>query len=176
MSSVAAPKDLSSSLSKLSISTSPPTKKKKNVKKTEVADSWEDEELSSSDSEDTETEAETALSSRGRKAVDDTDEPSAPPPTPASPSGNYPADLPYNPYQSIQPSRERQSTPEKRPEKTTSVAARLIAGSLGVRAPKRTEEQREFDKAVREKEKKKREEEREKVREAERMKAAIWED
>jgi hypothetical protein len=175
MSATSTAKDLSNSLSKLSIATSS-SKQKKPAKKQEVADSWEDEDLSS-DSSDTETETETPTgATRGRREPIDEDEPSAPPPTPASPSGAYPPDLPYNPYKSIQPSRERQSTPDKRPEKTTSVAARLIAGGLGVRVPKRTEEQREFDKAVREKEKKKREEEREKAREVERMKAAIWED
>jgi hypothetical protein len=169
------PGGLSNSLAKLSITTASNSGEANKKKVKEVVDSWEDEELSSSDSSDTETET-TSSTNRRRRVVPDEDEPSAPPPTPASPSGTYPADLPYNPYKSVQPSRERQSTPDKRPEKTTSVAARLIAGSLGVRAPKRTEEQREFDKAVREKEKKKREEEREKVREAERVKAAMWED
>lgn len=68
----------------------------------------------------------------------------------------------------------------KRPEKTTAVAGRLIAGALGVRAPKRTEEEREFDKAMREKERKRRDEERnrekvEKEKAAERARA-VWED
>jgi hypothetical protein len=169
--------DLHSSLSKLSISTNS-TKK---AKAEPVADSWEDE-AGSSDS-DTETED----NSRGRPNAkprgkfidedDDSDTPSAPPPTPASPTGKYTPDVRYeNPYASIQPSRERQQTPDKRPEKTTSVAARLIAGGLGVRAPKRTEEQREFDKAVREKEKKRREEEKSKVKDEEKLKASVWDD
>jgi hypothetical protein len=175
MSSATPRGDLSASLSKLSIATSSIKGETSRKKVKEVVDSWEDEELSSSDSSDTETEG-PASTTRARRVLPDEDGPSAPPPTPASPSGAYPEDLPYSPYKSIQPSRERQSTPDKRPEKTTSVAARLIAGSLGVRAPKRTEEQREFDKAVREKEKKRREEEKEKAREVERVKAAIWED
>ncbi len=65
-----------------------------------------------------------------------------------------------------------------RPEKQTAVAGRLIAGALGVRAPKRTEEQRQYDKAVRESERKKRdkarEEERREIEEAERAKKEIW--
>lgn len=60
------------------------------------------------------------------------------------------------------------------------MAGRLIAGALGVRAPKRTEEEREYDRVVREKEKKRREEERDRERrekeEAERRKKAVWED
>jgi hypothetical protein len=56
----------------------------------------------------------------------------------------------------------------------------MIAGALGVRAPKRTEEEREFDRVVREKERKRRAEEKgreEREREeAERRKKAVWED
>jgi hypothetical protein len=47
-----------------------------------------------------------------------------------------------------------------RPEKTTAVAGRMIAGALGVRAPKKTEEQRAYDKAVLEKERRRRDAER----------------
>lgn len=56
----------------------------------------------------------------------------------------------------------------------------MIAGALGVRAPRRTEEEREFDKAVREKERRRRAEEKEReVREreeVERRKKAVWDD
>lgn len=69
---------------------------------------------------------------------------------------------------------------DKRPEKTTAVAGRLIAGALGVRAPKRTDEEREFDRAMREKERKRRNEEREREKreteEREARKKAIWDD
>ena len=69
---------------------------------------------------------------------------------------------------------------DKRPEKTTAVAGRLIAGALGVRAPKRTDEEREYDKAMREKERKRRTEEKERekreIEEAEARKKAIWDD
>lgn len=165
---------LASSLSKLNIASS-------NSKKPKVVapDSWEDEDLSG---EDTETE-EPSKHQRNLSTVSNVssfggDGPSAPPPTPASPSGRYPDDAFENPYQSLPPSRERQQnkTPERRPEKTTSVAARMIAGSLGVRVPKRTEEQREFDKAVKEKEKKRRAEEKEKAEQEEKLKASVWED
>jgi len=65
-----------------------------------------------------------------------------------------------------------------RPEKQTAVAGRMIAGALGVRAPKKTEEQRQYEKAIKEKELKRRETERETKRReeasAEKAKAAIW--
>ena len=68
----------------------------------------------------------------------------------------------------------------RRPEKTDAVAKRMIAGALGVKAPKKTEEQRAYDRAVKEKEIKRRNAEKEeKVRqmeEAEKAKAAVWDD
>lgn len=161
---------LTSSLSKLNIASS------KKPKAAPVADSWEDEDLSG---EDTETDEPSKHKRNTSTAEDEDDGTSAPPPTPASPSGRYPEDAFDNPYKSIQPSREQASgnrTPERRPEKTTSVAARMIAGSLGVRAPKRTEEQREFDRAVKEKEKKRRAEEKERAEQEEKLKASVWED
>jgi hypothetical protein len=69
---------------------------------------------------------------------------------------------------------------ERRPEKTNAVAHRLIAGALGVKVPRRTEEQRAYDKAMREQEKRKRDQEREAKKKAEedaaKAKAAIWDD
>ncbi len=60
------------------------------------------------------------------------------------------------------------------------MAKRLIAGALGIKAPKKTEEQRQYDRAVREKEMRRRNEEKERVNkgeeEKERAKAAVWED
>lgn len=56
----------------------------------------------------------------------------------------------------------------------------MIAGALGVKAPKKTEEQRGYERAVREKEIKRREAEKERGRKeeeaAKKAKAAIWED
>ena len=72
--------------------------------------------------------------------------------------------------------RER---PGVRPEKTDAVAKRMIAGALGVRAPKKTEEQKAYDRAIKEKEVKRRNAEKEAAarahEEAERAKAAVWE-
>ncbi|CAI4211333.1 unnamed protein product [Parascedosporium putredinis] len=49
----------------------------------------------------------------------------------------------------------------RRPEKTDAVARRMIAGALGVKAPKQTEEQKAYDRAIKEQARKKKEEERE---------------
>jgi hypothetical protein len=56
------------------------------------------------------------------------------------------------------------------------VAARLIAGGLGVRAPKRTVEQKEYDKAMKEKEMKRRDDERKAKEDEENAKRSVWED
>jgi hypothetical protein len=73
----------------------------------------------------------------------------------------------------------RTTTAQKRPEKQTAVANRLIAGALGVRA-QRTEEQRAYDRVVRENERKRiareREEQANRELEQQRAKAAIWEE
>ncbi len=65
-----------------------------------------------------------------------------------------------------------------RPEKTDAVAKRMIAGALGVKAPKKTEEQKAYDRAIKEKETKRRNQEKEAAarakEEAERAKAAVW--
>ena len=67
-----------------------------------------------------------------------------------------------------------------RPEKTDAVAKRMIAGALGVRAPKKTDEQRAYDRAVKEKEMRRRNAEKEakaKVEEeAKRARESVWGD
>lgn len=72
------------------------------------------------------------------------------------------------------------STPDRRPDKTTATASRLIAAGLGVKAPKRTEAEREYDRVARETERKRRDKEREEVRRADqesvKAKQAVWED
>ncbi|OCK75930.1 hypothetical protein K432DRAFT_429082 [Lepidopterella palustris CBS 459.81] len=163
-------------------------------KSTPVADSW-DEELSGDDTETEETTStcpsrsttSTSATPSPIKPISSYATPNPPPPTPASPT-NVPFDFPDSvayPYTAeLVECKERGSSgtasPTRRPEKTTAVAGRLIAGALGVRAPKRTEEEREYDRVVREKEKKRREEERDRERrekeEAERRKKAVWED
>ncbi|KAH0555643.1 hypothetical protein GP486_006414 [Trichoglossum hirsutum] len=143
-----------------------------------VVESWEDE-LSAG--EDTETDT---LSSTAK-----TDGlPDAPPPTPASPTSSYAWGEEFiNPYSVGGPEGTRNADggksprrPEFRPEKTDAMARRMIAGALGVRAPRKTEEGMEYEKAVKERERKKRDQEREARKRAEedtqRAKAAVWGD
>ncbi|KAL5356966.1 hypothetical protein BJX96DRAFT_172096 [Aspergillus floccosus] len=185
--------ELHSSLSDLSLSTKaaikdiprptprPIPKKKAPV----VADSWEDEAdtVSSSDelassSNNPDIALSPSVTAEG---------PLDPPPTPISPQTSNPwaATPTYTSSgpTSAAPSRasdSRSPTPSRRPEKQTAVAGRMIAGALGLRAPKRTEEQRAYDRAVKEQEIKRRNREREeaaKAKEAEEQaKAAIWDE
>ncbi|KAK2626976.1 hypothetical protein QTJ16_004151 [Diplocarpon rosae] len=179
-STMASSKALNTSLSKLSINPSS-SKLARPLKKPQlVSESWEDE-----DASDTETEAENE-----KPLSPQLSHPSAPPPTPISPSTSFPSSDESNsttfvhPYGFAQPSRgERERERERggvRPEKTDAVAKRMIAGALGVKAPKKTEEGRAYERAIRENELKRRKEEKEKEgrarEEAERAKAAIWED
>jgi hypothetical protein len=174
-------------------------------KSSPVADSWEDEADDDDDNGNaaSDTETPTPVTATTNHAGT-----SAPPPTPMSPvasankvrsfsrsalSGGGPAGTtfsnipPYDAAGDYPPSQPLPSSsssssggPSKRPEKTDAVARRMIASALGMRAPKPTEEQRAYDRAVREKEKKRREEEkeRERLREEEAAKArqAIWDD
>lgn len=163
-------------------------------KKAPVADSWEDE--SSSESEPEPTTKPIAMGksqsrSGGSEEEEEEDDDeyiakrlqaaslresrdggrlSPPPPPPPSQSSS----LGTTPRSGLGDDGER-----RRPEKTDAVARRLIAGALGVRV-KTTAEQREFDKALREKEKKRKEEERRRAREEEerkeRAKKGVWED
>ncbi|RYP80190.1 hypothetical protein DL770_006321 [Monosporascus sp. CRB-9-2] len=154
-------------------------------KKQAVLDSWEDEPSDSEHEPSTPTTAaEAKAGDKNSNDDDDDDKPpapssgfSAPPPTPASPT-NYGADAPWP--QSMAAGASAADERGQRPEKTDAVARRMIAGALGMRAPRPTEEQRAYDRAVREKERRRRDEEREAERrrqeEAERAKAAIWDD
>jgi len=163
----AAPKDLESSLTKLSIDPQPSKSSSAFRKKQQpVADSWEDEEEDDSGSDtDRPITPQTSASY-----------PSAPPPTPISPSHHETFISPYG-YGS---DSVREGRREQRPEKTDAVAKRMIAGALGVKAPKKTEEQRAYERAVKEKEIKRRKEEKESAarakEEAERAKIAVWDD
>jgi len=175
---------VTTSLSKLQIS--PPSSTSKPSNSTEVADSWEND-LGGSDTEteDASTSSTTKpLGIRKSTSGTSTDYPAAPPPTPASPSGrfSYDDDPPFAHPSQLAHSRDSSgsNSPTRRPEKTTAVAGRLIAGALGVRAPKRTEEQRAYDKAIREKEMRRRQKEKEeaerKKMESEKAKKSVWED
>jgi hypothetical protein len=147
---------------------------------TKVADSWEEEEASSEPQPSNTTNTTT-------KQASDT--------APVPKSSYIPPHLKYRSAAPSPPSRSvtppsRSTTPsstapssttsERRPEKTNAVAHRLIAGALGVKVPRRTEEQRAYDKAMREQEKRKRDQEREAKKKAEedaaKAKAAIWDD
>lgn len=160
------PTELDSTLNKLTINPQPrsPAASKK---KKDVADSWEDEESG----DDTDVP---------NSAIQPNSFPSAPPPTPISPSiSSSDRDAFMNPYGyggSLAPTPRGAA----RPEKTDAVAKRLIAGALGVKAPKMTEEQRAYDRAVKEKEMKRRNAEREAAakaeEEAEKAKSAAWTD
>lgn len=159
--------DLDSSLDKLSIDKAASKKTKKQV----VADSWEDEDLSSGEETDRAPTPQQA------------EFPSAPPPTPISPVSSHNSfeslSTPYG-YGLDGTSDTKQDRSSPRPEKTDAVARRMIAGALGMRAPKKTDEQRAYDRALREKEMKRRNQEKEAAarakEEAERAKAAVWDD
>jgi len=172
-----APKELETSLDKLSLASNvskAPAAITKN-KKPPVAESWEDDELE--DLED--DEVETPLTVQESREY-----PHAPPPTPISPASPYAgrgADRFSQFAEGWSPSIERISERnERRPEKTDAVAKRLIAGALGVRAPKKTEEQKAYEKAIKEKEVKRINMEKEAKKKAEaeaaKAKAAVWED
>lgn len=160
--------DVESSLGGLSLSKT--SHKKRQVPKQQtgtIADSW-DEDASS----DTETEASPRTGGN--------DFPSAPPPTPMTPNAHRSFGDFENPY-SPNGSGDSIMSPMRghfRPEKQTAVAGRLIAGALGVRAPKKTDEQRQYEKSIKENEMRRREKEREDKRRAEedaqKARAAIW--
>ncbi|OKL59791.1 hypothetical protein UA08_04523 [Talaromyces atroroseus] len=148
--------------------------KKKTKKKEIVADSWEDEMSSSEAEPESEKEDERVTTAKpGVSSLASKSEgPLAPPPTPA-PNTYYNT----SPHPTATATSDR-STRTVRPEKQTAVASRMIAGALGIRAPKRTEEQRAYDRAMKEKEMKRRnrekEEEAKAKQEEERAKAAVW--
>ncbi|KAJ5519753.1 hypothetical protein N7463_000206 [Penicillium fimorum] len=136
-----------------------------------VADSWEDEaDLSAPEGEDAQPNDEdtTPVLSPTVSAEGPLD----PPPTPISPQVSAPWMARAASPASVQ------GAPTRRPEKQTAVAERMIAGALGIRAPKRTEQQRAYDRSVKEQEIRRRNREREekaKVKEEEeKMKASIW--
>lgn len=186
MASPTAADDLTASVTKLSLKTAPinttlrlkSEKTKKNA--VPVADSWEDE-ADSDEGSDTETE-DTPLGNSQAGT-------NAPPPTPMSPVGQKPfstsalaSPTTYGlpPFDGPGVASQSSAAPAKRPEKTDAVARRMIAAGLGLKVPRATEEQRAYDRAVREKERKRREEEKElakkKEEEAAKAKQSVWDD
>ncbi|KAK1991528.1 hypothetical protein LX36DRAFT_685430 [Colletotrichum falcatum] len=173
MSSSSQKPDLASSLSKLSIDSS---KKKPAARKIKepVADSWEDEDVDDDEDDKDDTEE------REGTATPQADGSKAPPPTPIYPTYSA-SDRSFSPYAAVDASAPAAgSGSARRPEKTDAVARRMIASALGVKVPRMTEEQRAYDRAVKEKERKRREEEKaaekRRLEEAEKARAAIWED
>ncbi|KAK4238396.1 coiled-coil domain-containing protein R3HCC1L [Achaetomium macrosporum] len=183
-------KDITSNLTKLSLKTTeletakPTSRAKPQKKGSPVADSWEDE---ADDDDEQAADAEETPTATPRQAGT-----SAPPPTPMSPVASN--KRPFSPSAlsgpgfSIPPfdgpgdslGESTTTGPTKRPEKTDAVARRMIASALGMRAPKLTEEQKAYDRAVREKERKRLEQEKEEKRKREeeiaKARQAIWED
>ncbi|KAH8697330.1 hypothetical protein BGW36DRAFT_397081 [Talaromyces proteolyticus] len=145
---------------------------KSSKKKKGVADSWEDELSSGSGTETEETTAKIGINSPSSKS----EGPLAPPPTPITYQGDFTARWEAT---SSGPTSRRES-PHVRPEKQTAVANRMIAGALGIRAPKRTEEQRAYDRAAKEKEIRRRNKAKEDaakaIAEEEKAKTAVWDE
>lgn len=163
---------LESKLQRLSIQHDDPQKRPGGAKpksQETVADSWDmDADLSHSD-----TDTEDVIHSMKSPL------PNAPPPTPASPTSTLPSWESLDSVQFSSRTQNRDSEDRRRPEKSTAVAGRLIAAGLGVKPPRRTDEQKAYDKAVRENEIKRRNKEKEakdKEREDDKKaQTAMWE-
>ena len=163
---------LASSLSDLSLHPKPSKASAAFKKKQPVAEAWDDEELEASGDEN----------DRPLSPQQSADYPSAPPPTPISPSTSFAQQTFITPfgYPADGSAAARSERASMRPEKTDAVAKRMIAGALGVKAPKKTEEQKAYDRAIKEKEIKRRHQEKEAAarakEDAEKAKAAVWDD
>jgi hypothetical protein len=154
--------------------TTPATKSSKNQfkKKAEpIVESWEDELDSGEEDQDP---AESAASTPEQNSDAPLTEDTRTAKLDSKESGQW------NPYDHGQQtdynaSRGASRFPDRRPEKSTAVVSRMLAGSLGLRV-KRTEEQRKFDRAQIDNEKKRRDAEKAKKEEEEQQKKSIWED
>lgn len=147
----------------------------KNAK--ETPDSWEDDVVDDA--------SPVEAPGPSLKQITSNDGPAPPPPTPISPQSTDPmsqrwdsAPLGDGGRPTPRYSASARENGDKRPEKTTATANRLIAGALGIRAPKKTEEQKQYDKAAKEAEIKRRNREKEQQErerlENEKAKAAVW--
>ncbi|KAJ9609959.1 hypothetical protein H2200_006289 [Cladophialophora chaetospira] len=156
-------------------------------KRADVADSWEDDDPEETSNNQTPVDG-LGSSLKPVKSSDPALGP--PPPTPISAGGQYvdwspaqvlgggrPSTRPYTPPASSPPQTDSDKD-RRRPEKTTATASRMIAAGLGMKPQKKTEEQKQYDRAVREQEMRRRNREKEEVerqREAdEKIKAAVW--
>ncbi|CAK7266745.1 hypothetical protein SEPCBS119000_002187 [Sporothrix epigloea] len=163
----------------------PAVQKPKPAKKErqEVVDSWEDDVVSSDDggSGDDKNDGKTsALPSQTKTQPASTAAPSSQLSILSYPSSSSSTPLSADWDHPVATDRSSSNPPSRRPEKTDAVARRLIAGALGIRAPKMTDERRAYEKAVREAERKRRDEsraaEKQRQEETERQKKAIWDD
>lgn len=160
--------DITSSLSSLALKSSKDgiasTGKSKSKSKKVVADSWEDDDESDDDPP--------------KDSVSKPSLPAAPVRTPISSTHNSGPD--WASLSHTGPDLLNSANDSKRPEKTDAVARRMIAAGLGLKAPKQTEEQKAYQRSIREQEKKKREQEKadeqKKIEAVEQAKAAVWDD
>jgi hypothetical protein len=180
---------MESKMASLHIDMPPRAKTETSKKKQTVVESWEDEDTNSPLDEGSNAQTPTDVSDSSfnpAKRINSALAP--PPPTPISSEhnghgidwstarvlgGGRPTYSPSNPSTPSDSDRER-----RRPEKSTATASRLIAAGLGMKVPKKTEETRQYERAIREQEirRKNREKEaQEREREAdEKLKAAVW--
>lgn len=193
---------LSKDLANLSVNSTDRVSKKSSTK-AEVVESWDDEDDDDDDvdgddgEEDIESEFEEDQSSPNpssthRVSPAATSNKTSNATRPASSSSSVrpetprrppsPPDVLYSPNGtplsgvSAPPNTPRFRDDSRRPEKTVGPAARMIAGALGVRAPRRTEEQRAYEKAAREKERVAREEKRLAEERSVKARASVWDD
>jgi len=198
-------RDLAASVAKLSLKTSDSGTKTAKKKAPAVADSWDEDISSESETENGNVSAvaETPGGTKSGARIDAGT--SAPPPTPMSPSYGARQSSAFSPSSGrgsgrlTPPSFDEEldagsdtgfgsgkgataaaAEPSKRPEKTDAVARRMIASALGLKAVRPNAEQKAYDRALREKERRRREEEREQERkraeEAAKARQAVWDD
>ena len=112
-----------------------------------VVDSWENAE---SDPEEMDLQKSISLQP-----------PAPPPPTPASPNAKIPSweNQLENVGKAIAGKRSQEEN--RRPEKSNAAANRMIAGALGLKTPKKSEEEKAYERAIQEQEIKKRNREKE---------------
>ncbi|KAF3480144.1 uncharacterized protein GIQ15_05491 [Arthroderma uncinatum] len=162
-----------------STSGNPTTVPRGGVRLNQIAESWEDEDLSSEEEQDSDAEttitappsSSPAASSYVGSQVPPHHGIRAPPPTPN-------VSRQSSCRSTTSTASHSSSTYGKRPEKQAAVANRMIASALGIRST-RTEAQKAYDRTMLANEKKRREQEKiaeeKRKADAEKAKAAIWE-
>lgn len=176
-------------ISNLSINPPPLSLPKGGKAKDPVADSWEDDEESATESDPSSEQMSMSTTATALSpAQSATDYPSAPPPTPVSPTAGFPSWESSNlsvagpRYPPSGANTESQTgfggSERRRPEKSAATAGRLIAAGLGVKAPKQTEEQKKYEQAAKDNELKRRKREKEEMErrrvDDERAKKEVW--